>query len=92
MTREENYIYNKHLLDGKIMDDEELELENYDSYTEVVEENEDTSDTSDNWDDYDRCYECGGYGDDYYYDIEKDELVSNCPRCPYGSIFKGDNL
>ena len=35
----------------------------------------------DNYDDY--CYECGGYGDDYYYDEETDELVSNCDNCPY---------
>ena len=31
-------------------------------------------------DDY--CYECKGYGDDYYVD-EDGELVSNCPDCPY---------
>lgn len=32
-------------------------------------------------DDY--CYECSGYGDDYSYDEETDELVSNCPNCPF---------
>lgn len=89
MTREENYMCNKHLLDGKSMDDEELELELEINHDEVKEENEDTTHELD---DYDRCYECSGYGDDYYYDIEKDELISNCPRCPYGSRFKGDNL
>lgn len=33
--------------------------------------------------DYDMCYECTGYGDDYYYDSEKDEYVSACDDCPY---------
>ena len=35
-------------------------------------------------DDYDYCYECGGYGDDYY--INNDgELVSACDDCPHNS-------
>lgn len=29
----------------------------------------------------DICYECGGYGDDYYYDEELDELVCRCGTC-----------
>ena len=29
-------------------------------------------------DDY--CYECGGYGDDYYED-EDGELIWRCPEC-----------
>ena len=29
------------------------------------------------------CYECTGYGDDYYYDEELDELVCNCDTCPF---------
>lgn len=33
-------------------------------------------------DEYDYCYECGGYGDDYTYDPETDELHWNCPECP----------
>lgn len=33
--------------------------------------------------DDDHCYECGGYGDDYSYDEETGELVSNCDNCPY---------
>ena len=39
----------------------------------------------DDWDDYDydRCYECRGYGDDYYYDAEEDEWVSACTNCPF---------
>lgn len=33
------------------------------------------------WEDYDCCYECSGYGDNYYLD-ENGELVCNCPDCP----------
>ena len=33
--------------------------------------------------DDDRCYECEGYGDDYYYDEDTDEWVSACDDCPY---------
>ena len=32
-------------------------------------------------DPYDYCYECGGYGDNYYTD-EDGELVCRCPECP----------
>lgn len=32
-------------------------------------------------DPYDYCYECSGYGDDYYVD-EDGELVCRCPECP----------
>lgn len=33
--------------------------------------------------DYDEiCYECTGYGDDYYFD-EDGELVSACSECPF---------
>lgn len=31
-------------------------------------------------DPYDYCYECGGYGDDYYMN-EDGELVCRCPEC-----------
>ena len=31
--------------------------------------------------DDDYCYECKGYGDDYYID-ENGELVSACDECP----------
>lgn len=35
-------------------------------------------------DDYesDYCYECSGYGDDYYID-ENGELVDACSDCPF---------
>ena len=32
-------------------------------------------------DDY--CYECAGYGDDYYYDEETHDLVCACYECPF---------
>jgi hypothetical protein len=46
-------------------------------------------DYDDDWDEYpehnyydDICYECTGYGDDYYLD-EHGELVSACDDCPF---------
>ena len=36
--------------------------------------------------DLDHCYECRGYGDDYYFD-DDGELVSACDDCP----FNGDD-
>lgn len=35
--------------------------------------------------DEDRCYECKGYGDDYYRD-EDGNWVSACLNCPYNDI------
>lgn len=29
-----------------------------------------------------RCYECRGYGDDYYWD-ENGDLVNACAECPF---------
>lgn len=29
----------------------------------------------------DVCYECTGYGDDYYWDDELDTLVCACDKC-----------
>ena len=34
-------------------------------------------------DDYDYCYECRGYGDDYYYDSETDSYEPYCNECPF---------
>lgn len=34
------------------------------------------------FDNYDVCYECTGYGDDYYLNDEG-EWVSTCEMCPY---------
>lgn len=46
-------------------------------------------DYDDDWDEYpeenyyyDRCYECQGYGDDYYVD-EQGELVWACDDCSF---------
>lgn len=39
-------------------------------------------------DDYKYCYECSGYGDDYYLD-ENGEWVSSCLDCPH-NLLKGD--
>lgn len=36
----------------------------------------------------DRCYECGGYGDDYYYDEGKDAYVKSCDDCPYNETWR----
>lgn len=41
------------------------------------------SDHIDDFDDYyeDHCYECTGYGDDYYFDEESGEWVCACDEC-----------
>ena len=41
-------------------------------------------------DDYDYCYECGGYGDDYYYDDEGN-LVCACGDCPFNNLNEEDD-
>lgn len=33
-------------------------------------------------DDYDYCYECTGYGDNYY-ENEDGELICRCFECPF---------
>jgi len=33
-------------------------------------------------DEDDYCYECGGYGDDYYTN-DSGEWVKRCPQCPF---------
>lgn len=43
-----------------------------------------------NLDDYDRCYECGGYGDDYFIN-EDGELESACSTCPVYLADMGDD-
>ena len=37
--------------------------------------------------DYDYCYECSGYGDDYYVD-DDGELQCRCKTCPFSG--RGD--
>lgn len=43
-----------------------------------------------NLDDYDICYECRGYGDDYYVN-EDGELESTCTHCVYNSANHDDD-
>lgn len=40
-------------------------------------------------DELDYCYECTGYGDEYYVD-EEGELVCRCPECPFNP-FRDDD-
>ena len=41
-------------------------------------------------DDNDRCYECSGYGDDYYID-DDGELVCACEDCPFNEVNTEDD-
>lgn len=36
------------------------------------------------------CYECTGYGDDYYYDSDTGEYVSTCKDCQNNKIDEDD--
>lgn len=45
---------------------------------EIVDDQDDED--NDTWDDYDYCYECGSYGDDYYFD-DDGEMQCRCPEC-----------
>ena len=38
----------------------------------------------------DKCYECTGYGDDWYED-ENGELHSTCDICPYNPLLQEDD-
>lgn len=40
-------------------------------------------------DEFDYCYECSGYGDDYFVD-EYGELVCRCPTCPMNPYILDD--
>lgn len=40
--------------------------------------------------DYDHCYECRGYGDDYYIN-DDGELVSACDDCHYNESNRDDD-
>lgn len=53
---------------------------------------EDYEEETYDWDDdAERCYECTGYGDDYYYDEDLDELVCACDDCPYNGRNQEDD-
>lgn len=54
-------------------------------------ESEDFDDEDESEFDYDDvCYECTGYGDDYRYDAETDDLVCNCDDCIYNPVNQDD--
>lgn len=40
-------------------------------------------------DEYDTCYECSGYGDDYFIN-DDGELECYCPYCPFGGYDDDD--
>ena len=48
---------------------------------EISDEKDDGEEDDDSLDDYDYCYECGGYGDDYYFD--DGEMQCRCQECPF---------
>ena len=57
------------------------ELEEDNREYDVDEDYECDFEESDEYQDaLDYCYECGGYGDDYYFD-EDGEMVCRCPEC-----------
>lgn len=43
----------------------------------------------DDWD-YDYCYECRGYGDDYYINYYGEEVCA-CDDCPYNESNRDDD-
>lgn len=50
-------------------------------YDDVEVYDEDDDYYGDGDEEWDYCYECRGYGDDYYVD-EDGEFVCRCPECP----------
>lgn len=36
--------------------------------------------------DNDYCYECAGYGDDYYFNAKTGEWESACDKCPFNEV------
>ena len=36
--------------------------------------------------DNDYCYECTGYGDDYFFNAETGERESACNECPFNEV------
>lgn len=49
----------------------------------LIQKNRPDEDDQDFFEDYNFCYECTGYGDDYYYDADLDDLVCACDDCPH---------
>jgi hypothetical protein len=55
----------------------------YDEYEDEYDYDEEYD--HDFFDEDDYCYECTGYGDDYF--VNKDgELESACPTCPHNRV------
>ena len=52
-------------------------------FDEEIDVDDDYDHNEDYWDNYDYCYECTGYGDDYYFDEETGEWESACEDCPH---------
>lgn len=46
----------------------------------LMQSESDEEEFEDDWE-YDRCYECTGYGDDYFIN-DDGELGCFCPQCP----------
>ena len=46
--------------------------------------------TNEDWQ-ADHCYECTGYGDDWYTDPETGEEVHACDECPYYTDYHEDD-
>ena len=55
-----------------------------DDFDYAAEDDSDDEYEHDFFDDYDYCYECTGYGDDYFLNDEG-ELESACFTCPHNS-------
>ena len=79
----ESMLYGWHISNLRIYD-EPMEIEDFG--LERAPQSwcycEELTDDLDEWE-LDPCYECTGLGDDYSYDEEQDELVSNCADCPH---------
>ena len=62
-----------------------LDLTEFNQFKSECDEDDDYDPNDDFWDNYDYCYECTGYGDDYYFD-EDGELQSACETCPHNPL------
>lgn len=61
-------------------------------YKLLSSESQTDQDEEDDWEKEraDRCYECRGYGDDYYYDPETGEDVNACDDCPWNKDWEDE--
>lgn len=63
-----------------------IDLTEFNQFKSDCDEDNDYDPNEDFWDNYDYCYECTGYGDDYYFDEETGEWESACETCPYNPV------